>query len=57
VGRFMYTHAANFESEYLAKTELAAAAQDPIDYGPMPHAVFTSPETAAGKSGKEKTEE
>jgi mycothione reductase len=44
-GRYMYTHAANFESEYLGK-QLTGKCQDPIDYGPMPHAVFTSPETA-----------
>jgi mycothione reductase len=44
-GRFMFTHAANFESEYLAK-QIGGGCQDPIDYGPMPHAVFTSPETA-----------
>jgi mycothione reductase len=44
-GRFMYTHAANFESEYLAK-QISGNCEDPIDYGPMPHAVFTSPETA-----------
>jgi mycothione reductase len=52
-GRFMYTHAANFESEYLAK-QISGQSQDPIDYGPMPHAVFTSPETAGvGKTERE----
>jgi mycothione reductase len=52
-GRFMYTHAANFESEYLAK-QISGGCQDPIDYGPMPHAVFTSPETAGvGKTEDE----
>ena len=52
-GRFMYTHAANFESEYLAK-QISGDCQDPIDYGPMPHAVFTSPETAGvGKTEDE----
>jgi mycothione reductase len=52
-GRFMYTHAANFESEYLAK-QICGGSQDPIDYGPMPHAVFTSPETAGvGKTEDE----
>jgi dihydrolipoamide dehydrogenase len=52
-GRFMYTHAANFESEYLAK-QISGRSQDPIDYGPMPHAVFTSPEIAGvGKTERE----
>ena len=56
-GRFMYTHAANFESEYLGK-QISGGCYDPIDYGPMPHAVFTSPETAGvGKTEDElKTE-
>jgi mycothione reductase len=44
-GRYMFTHAANFESEYLAQL-LTGKTKDPIDYGPMPHAVFTSPEVA-----------
>jgi mycothione reductase len=52
-GRFMYTHAANFESEYLGK-QISGGCQDPIDYGPMPHAVFTSPEIAGvGKTENE----
>ncbi|HET9373696.1 MAG TPA: dihydrolipoyl dehydrogenase [Chthoniobacterales bacterium] len=52
-GRFMYTHAANCESEYLAK-QIGGGCRDPIDYGPMPHAVFTSPETAGvGKTERE----
>ena len=44
-GRYMFTHAANFESEYLGK-QIGENRDDPIDYGPMPHAVFTSPEIA-----------
>ena len=44
-GRYMFTHAANFESEYLAQL-LTGKTRDPIDYGPMPHAVFTLPEIA-----------
>jgi dihydrolipoamide dehydrogenase len=44
-GRYQFTHAANFESEYLGK-QIADQLDDPIDYGPMPHAVFTSPEIA-----------
>ena len=44
-GRYMFTHAANFESEYLGE-QIAENRDEPIDYGPMPHAVFTSPEIA-----------
>jgi mycothione reductase len=44
-GRYMFTHAANFESEYLGNL-IAENRAEPIDYGPMPHAIFTSPEVA-----------
>jgi mycothione reductase len=44
-GRYMFTHAANFESEYLGD-QIAENRDEPIDYGPMPHAIFTSPEIA-----------
>jgi len=44
-GRYMFTHAANFESEYLGNL-IAENRDEPIDYGPMPHAIFTSPEVA-----------
>jgi mycothione reductase len=44
-GRYMFTHAANFESEYLGN-QIAENRDEPIDYGPMPHAIFTSPEVA-----------
>ena len=44
-GRYMFTHAANFESEYLVQ-QIGESRDEPIDYGPMPHAIFTSPEIA-----------
>jgi mycothione reductase len=44
-GRYMFTHAANFESEYLGR-QIGENRDEPIDYGPMPHAVFTLPEVA-----------
>jgi mycothione reductase len=44
-GRYMFTHAANFESEYLVK-QIGEGRDEPIHYGPMPHAIFTSPEIA-----------
>ncbi len=44
-GRYMFTHAANFESEYLGD-QIAENRDEPIDYGPMPHAIFTNPEIA-----------
>jgi dihydrolipoamide dehydrogenase len=51
-GRYMFTHAANFESEYLAN-QIAENRDEPIDYGPMPHAIFTSPEVAGVGSTEE----
>ena len=50
-GRYMFTHAANFESEYLGE-QIAENRDEPIDYGPMPHAIFTSPEIAGGQIEK-----
>jgi dihydrolipoamide dehydrogenase len=44
-GRYMFTHAANFESEYLVR-QIGESRDEPIDYGPMPHAIFASPEIA-----------
>ncbi len=44
-GRYMFTHAANFGSECLSN-QIAENRDEPIDYGPMPHAIFTSPEIA-----------
>jgi mycothione reductase len=51
-GRYMFTHAANFESEYLAK-QIGESRDEPIDYGPMPHAVFSSPEIAGAGATEE----
>jgi len=46
-GRYMFTHAANFESEYLAK-RIAESRDEPIDYGPMADRVrYLSPTGSA----------
>ncbi|MDH3592662.1 MAG: dihydrolipoyl dehydrogenase [Planctomycetota bacterium] len=44
-GRHMFTHAASFEAVYLGEV-LTGKRSGPLDYGPMPHAVFTDPEVA-----------
>lgn len=44
-GKFMFTHSAAVEARYLTQV-LLDGRKGPLDYGPMPHAVFTSPETA-----------
>ena len=46
VGRHLFRHTVNYEGEYLVRTVLEGATKSPIDYGPVPHAVFSSPEIA-----------
>lgn len=47
VGNYFYRHTVNYEGEYLVRTVLQGGADEPIDYGPVPHAVFSAPEIAA----------
>ncbi len=44
-GRHMFTHAASLEAKYLGR-QLIGESDAPLDYGPMPHAVFADPEVA-----------
>ncbi len=44
-GRHLFTHAAAFEAGYLTDCFLEGKNED-LDYGPMPHAVFSLPEIA-----------
>ena len=44
-GRHFFTHAAAFEATYLGNCLLDGHDEN-LDYGPMPHAVFTHPEIA-----------
>jgi mycothione reductase len=46
IGRDAFRHTANFEAEYLERTLLNGEGGGPLDYGPVPHAVFTRPEAA-----------
>lgn len=46
VGNYMFRHSVNVEGEYLFETTVANPHNRPIDYGAMPHAVFTSPQVA-----------
>jgi len=56
-GKFMFTHAASFEAEYLAD-QLLGKSDEPIEYGPMPHAVFTEPQIASvGKTEQQLEDE
>jgi dihydrolipoamide dehydrogenase len=47
IGRHAYRHTANVEAEYLERTVLQGKDEGPLDYGPVPHAVFTRPEIGA----------
>jgi mycothione reductase len=44
IGRHAFRHTANVEAEYLERTVLHGVEEGPLDYGPVPHAVFTRPE-------------
>ena len=46
VGNYLFRHTVNYEAEYLIHTVLDAEECVPLDYGPVPHAVFGSPQIA-----------
>ncbi len=46
IGRHAFRHTANAEAEYLERTLVAGRKEGPLEYGPIPHAVFTRPEVA-----------
>ncbi len=53
IGRYFFRHSVNFEGEYLFRTVLENPSREPINYPPVPHAIFTHPQVA----GVGKTEE
>jgi mycothione reductase len=53
VGNYFFRHSVNFEGEYLLRTLYGAPTDEAIDYPPVPHAVFSSPQIG----GVGKTEE
>ena len=46
VGNFYFRHSANFEGEYLFGQHYGEKEKAPIDYSPVPHAIFTYPQVA-----------
>lgn len=46
VGNFLFRHSVNHEGEYLLRTTIEDPSDEPLDYGAMPHAVFSSPQVA-----------
>jgi mycothione reductase len=53
VGNYFFRHSVNFEGEYLFDYIFGGKEKTPIQYPPVPHAVFTNPQVA----GVGKTEE
>jgi mycothione reductase len=47
VGNYLFRHSVNFEAEYWIDSRHLADAPYPIDYPPVPSAVFTHPEMAS----------
>ena len=45
-GKYLFRHSVNFEAEHLIQTLLVDKKKRPVDYGPMPHAIFTHPQIA-----------
>jgi mycothione reductase len=46
-GRHLFRHTVNYEGEYLMRTAVRGNDHAPLDYGPVPHAVFSQPQIAA----------
>jgi dihydrolipoamide dehydrogenase len=53
IGRYFFRHSVNFEGEYLFDRVFLKKNINPIQYPPVPHAIFTNPQIA----GVGKTEE
>jgi mycothione reductase len=47
VGRYMFEHAANHEAQYAYNNILHPDRKVAVDYGVMPHSIFSSPQIAA----------
>jgi mycothione reductase len=44
IGRELFRHTANFEGEYLVDQLFGDGPKKPLDYSPVPHAVFANPQ-------------
>ncbi len=55
IGRYLYRHSANFEGEYLFENVFVHPSSVPIDYPPVPHAVFSHPQIAGVGLTEEET--
>ncbi len=57
VGNYLFRHTVNYEGEYLMRTVFGDAPRRPIDYGPVPHAIFAHPEVAGVGATEEQLRE
>ncbi len=58
IGRYFFRHSVNFEGDYLFNTLFAGHPKQPIQYPPVPHAVFSHPQVAGvGKTEEQLKEE
>ncbi|MBI1971022.1 dihydrolipoyl dehydrogenase [Candidatus Woesearchaeota archaeon] len=46
-GKYLFRHSVNFEAEHLIQTLFIDKKKKAVDYGPMPHAIFTHPQIAS----------
>lgn len=46
VGNYLFRHTVNFEGEYLMRTAFEKGPAPALDYGPVPYAVFATPQIA-----------
>lgn len=57
-GNYFFRHSVNWEGEFLMRVLFENPSDETIDYGPVPHAVFTYPQVAGvGKTEDELIEE
>lgn len=54
IGHYLFRHTVNFQGEYLMDTLFLEPRKEPINYPPMPHAIFSNPQVAGvGKTERE----
>ena len=46
IGKYLFRHAANYQGEYVFNAVFANPSDEPINYPPMPHAIFSNPQVA-----------
>lgn len=57
IGRYLFRHNANFEGEYLFQNVFDEMFPEPINYPPMPHAIFSNPQVAGVGETEQELEE